>query len=65
LFNHRVCKQLQRVGHREAEDGGGPEIDDKFISERKLNRQIAWLVPRNILSTYDAADRTSSNWLIP
>ena len=51
LFNHAVGEQLQRVGHRETEGCGGLEIDDKLVSERELNRQIAWARARNILST--------------
>ena len=42
LFNHAVGEQLQRVGHSETEGCRGLEIDDKFVSERELNRQIAW-----------------------
>ena len=42
LFNHPVGEQLQRVGHGETEGCSGLVIDDKLVSERELNRQIAW-----------------------
>jgi hypothetical protein len=38
---------LQRVGHGEAEGCGGFEIDDKLVSERELNRQIAACAPQD------------------
>src|ERR1700736_974807 len=43
LFNHAVGEQLQRVGHGETKSCCGLEIDDKLVSERELNRQIAWV----------------------
>jgi hypothetical protein len=40
-FNHLVGEQLKGVGHGEAEGRGGLEINDEFVFERELNRQIA------------------------
>ena len=40
-FDHVVSQRLQRVGYRKAKGCGGLEIDDKFVLEWKLNRQIA------------------------
>src|SRR5262249_43466521 len=48
LFNHAVGEQLQRVGHGKTEGCGGFEIDDKLVSQRELNGQIAWArAPQN------------------
>src|SRR3979411_247368 len=41
LFDHMVGEQLERIGHGEAKGCCGLEINDEFIFERELNRQIA------------------------
>ena len=41
LFDYMVGERLERIGHGEAKGGCGLEINDEFIFERELNRQIA------------------------
>jgi hypothetical protein len=52
LLNHliRPCQHVRR--YRQADLFGGFQIDDQLELFRLLHRQISWLVPFKILSSY-------------